>query len=680
MKTIQKIIIFGLILTFITGSVSTFPSIGGHGGTIYNGHEYKLFSIFKTWFEAKADCEARGGYLVTITSSEENDFVSDLAGLNNIWIGFTDELNEGDWQWVTGESSTYTNWRSGEPNDVDAGEDYAALYSDSLWIDAGSPETADEAYYYVCEWDDIGVKVTFNGHEYQLINISKTWFEAKTDCEARGGYLVTITSSEENDFVSDLAGLNNIWIGFTDELNEGDWQWVTGESSTYTNWRSGEPNDVDAGEDYAALYSDSLWIDAGSPETADEAYYYICEWDDIGVKVTFKGHEYQLIDISNTWFEAKADCEARGGHLVTITSSEENNFVSNLMVTNEIWIGLTDELNEGAWQWITAEKVIFTSWGSSEPNDDGIGEDYTEMFSDGSWNDNGPPSDPTLINYYVCEWDIFSSKKNLILHFRMNEGSGNTIYDLSGNNNNGAVSGAIWTTLGEFGYALEFDGDDWVDAPFAKIITGQLSVSVWVYYDYTPDPNADYSDGIICQDNDSSRVFQLSTVNGKIAWHRWTGPIDDVLGTDNIVAYRWYHVAATFDGTTHRLYVDGVLNDQKAGDMTFDKTVPVSIGRIVHGGDPFAYFHGIIDEVRIYNSSLSTDDIKQLAGASDGKDGTDTTGTTTTTTTSGTSDEEDTNDIPLLTTPGFELVTWTISLFILILISKIVRKSKNNPK
>ncbi len=274
MRIIKNIIVFGLILTFIIGSVSTIQVTGGNGGTIYNGYDYQLFTISRIWDEAKADCEAQGGHLVTITSSEENDFVSSLAGSNNIWIGFTDELNEGNWQWVTGESVTYTNWRSGEPNDVGAGEDYAALYSDGLWIDAGFPGTPDEAYYYVCEWESVKKRVSFNGHDYQLFTISKTWTEAKADCEVRGGYLVTITSNTENDFVSSLAGLNDcFWIGFTDELNEGSWQWVTGESVTYTNWVSGEPNDAGAGEDYAIMGSDGSWND----ETMHKDYY-VCEW------------------------------------------------------------------------------------------------------------------------------------------------------------------------------------------------------------------------------------------------------------------------------------------------------------------------------------------------------------------------------------------------------------------
>ncbi len=279
MGTTQKIIVIGLILILVMGSLRTIRSTGDHGGTIYNGHEYKLFTDTKTWHDAKAGCEAQGGHLVTITSSEENNFVDSLLiSDKNVWIGFTDEQNEGDWQWVTGEMVTYENWDPGPPEpNGGTDENHAEMYSGGLWNDA--PGDFD-GNYYVCEWD-ISSREEFKGHDYQLINDYKTWTEAKVDCENRDGYLVTITSSEENDFVSSLMesiDSNEIWIGFTDELNEGDWQWVTAEEVTYSNWNLGEPNDA-GGEDYAEMSKGGFWNDNGPPSNPDHKLPYVCEWN-----------------------------------------------------------------------------------------------------------------------------------------------------------------------------------------------------------------------------------------------------------------------------------------------------------------------------------------------------------------------------------------------------------------
>jgi len=83
-----------------------------------------------------------------------------------------------------------------------------------------------------------------NGHKYTVINTSKSWTNAKKDCEKRGGYLVTITSEDEQKFIEDLlkknGNLPNYWLGGYYEKR--NWQWVTGEPFDYTNYMPGEPN------------------------------------------------------------------------------------------------------------------------------------------------------------------------------------------------------------------------------------------------------------------------------------------------------------------------------------------------------------------------------------------------------------------------------------------------------
>jgi len=66
----SQIIIFivGLSFTFVIGSVHAIPSNRENGKIDFNGHDYELFTVLKTWAEAKADCEIREGHLVTITS------------------------------------------------------------------------------------------------------------------------------------------------------------------------------------------------------------------------------------------------------------------------------------------------------------------------------------------------------------------------------------------------------------------------------------------------------------------------------------------------------------------------------------------------------------------------------------------------------------------------------------
>lgn len=113
----------------------------------YTGHWYQLFEG-GYWHEAKYHCSYRGGHLVTIGSPEENALIHDFyAGFNDGHIGATDEVEEGVWRWVTGEplSTTYTNWRQDEPNNVD-NEDYCVM-EQGLWNDV-----KDGGRPFVCEF------------------------------------------------------------------------------------------------------------------------------------------------------------------------------------------------------------------------------------------------------------------------------------------------------------------------------------------------------------------------------------------------------------------------------------------------------------------------------------------------------------------------------------------------
>jgi hypothetical protein len=135
-----------------------------------NGHWYQIFDdTVMTWHDAKAHCESMDGYLATITSKQENDFVFDNL-VNPIghdcWLGGTDEANEGNWQWITGEAWEYSNWDPGEPNDDCGGEDYLHLYdSTGFWNDLDNYGLCWSLNYPICEWDELVLPLT-SGQSY----------------------------------------------------------------------------------------------------------------------------------------------------------------------------------------------------------------------------------------------------------------------------------------------------------------------------------------------------------------------------------------------------------------------------------------------------------------------------------------------------------------------------------
>lgn len=134
--------------------------------------------------------------------------------------------------------------------------------------------------------------VEFNGHWYKVIqdNSISDWNAASQYCNAQNGYLATITSAEENDFLYSYItqeGYSSAYFGLSDAASEGNWTWNNGEEVSYTNWHRNEPNSENSNEDYALFYykySDGSWNDGDfGNRTVSGGTAFICEWGEYTV-------------------------------------------------------------------------------------------------------------------------------------------------------------------------------------------------------------------------------------------------------------------------------------------------------------------------------------------------------------------------------------------------------------
>lgn len=130
----------------------------------------------------------------------------------------------------------------------------------------------------------------------------------------------------------------------------------------------------------------------------------------------------------STWTEANADAASRSwlnqpGHLVTINSQAEWNFVVATFPTDWTWIGLTDEGSEGSFGWVTGEPVAFTRWIPGEPNDAG-NEDFvfyqrsSGLGGDWGWNDFRNFRDvfsSSLPIGYIVEYEVVPEPASIVL-------------------------------------------------------------------------------------------------------------------------------------------------------------------------------------------------------------------------------------------------------------------------
>jgi cysteine-rich repeat protein len=271
--------------------------------TTYHCYTY-MKDADKTWTEARLDCIGRGGDLAAISTPGEYDFVKQKVG-SDVWLGGHDLPVECIFAWTNGEP-WYPRWFSGEPNNSYPGEDCVVLYVTGDFNDSGCGTIRD----YLCERVPLGgcgdkivqpdeecddgnamagdgcdgckvecldgeFKNEANLHCYRfVVDDDKNWDDAKSACESSGGYLATVTSLQEVEFVRPHL-VDKTWLGM--RLSFGSWTWVTKEPNCWASWSEGEPNPSFV-EHCVESRTDGTWNNV----ECDQTRYYVCERSPLG--------------------------------------------------------------------------------------------------------------------------------------------------------------------------------------------------------------------------------------------------------------------------------------------------------------------------------------------------------------------------------------------------------------
>ena len=266
--------------------------------------------------------------------------------------------------------------------------------------------------------------------------------------------------------------------------------------------------------------------------------------------------------------------------------------------------------------------VAFSSAGSLDP--DGTPLSYSWVFGNGVTSSAANPSYTYTSNgTYVARLtvsdgtnstqsapitiSVVAAGSGLVGAYGFEEGTGGSVTDVSGYNNTGTINGATWTTQGRYGQALNFNGIDGlvvINSSASLNLSSAMTLEAWVY------PTASQSgwSSVLHRQPDtyylhaSSPAGAMMPAGGGI----YSGVEFYCAAPSPIPLNAWTHLAATFDGSLIRFYVNGVQVSTQAASGTIQTgTNPLRVG----GNTYNQFFQGRIDEVRIYNRALSAGEI-----------------------------------------------------------------------
>jgi hypothetical protein len=287
--------------------------------------------------------------------------------------------------------------------------------------------------------------------------------------------------------------------------------------------------------------------------------------------------------------------------------------VAILLLFSVNCINFIIDSNENKWNPGTIEKTIIGDSNAQSDNNfldesrSTRGDKENNVFG-GSWVDSF--KDDSSIDWGLSDHLNLSNEEvrikrplryyadsNTLAFWRFDEGSGNKAYDDTINNNDGTLLGDTSWTEGRFGKSVYFDGsgNDVIDVPDSNSldISKEFTIEAWVYRNETQ-----RKDMILAKEH--CYYLQIGA-NDLFFLNMHTNRNNAFYSVSKIPANCWVHVAATANGTTVNIYINGSL------DASYKQTVncairtrKLEIGRLYYQPIEW-FFRGKMDEIRISN-------------------------------------------------------------------------------
>ncbi|XP_014832990.1 PREDICTED: macrophage mannose receptor 1-like [Poecilia mexicana] len=221
--------------------------------------------------------------------------------------------------------------------------------------------------------------------QYYFVNVSLDWTSAQSVCRRDYTDLATIETTADVDAVLSTASnyTGKAWIGLYDELYN-SWKWSLDDSSfygdgeyTFRNWYPGSPNDLYGPQLCVRLISVSDPLRRWDDRQCSDVRMFVCYNGTVDGTPSFV-----LSNVSLNWTEAQMFCRKNYVDLASIRNQTENDLISALISSADVWIGLyRDKL------WSDGSLSPFQHWADGQPGSDSGVQCAATEFGSGRWYD-----------------------------------------------------------------------------------------------------------------------------------------------------------------------------------------------------------------------------------------------------------------------------------------------------
>ncbi|XP_037118895.1 C-type mannose receptor 2-like [Syngnathus acus] len=381
----------------------------------------------KTWEEARDDCLHRGGDLLSIADSQEHTFIQGLYTLlpsaPSLWLGVNNNVTKDGSGWTDGSPLGYVVTDGVDPGDLSAASCLSLLTSNGRW----KFDDCRKKRGYMCKKRgnipkppqqphdalidpkaSCDAKNGWNPHGsncYKKMEKTNGWLGARQDCLWEGGDLVSITSKDEESFVKKQMGDKPFWIGLSNLDCNKDWCQFFEEGEKKLTWSDTGVTPAyanrDSRQDGSSHLQSCAYVNQGvhsssqpgkwrhgscgsslaymckrSPDDCPEGR--LCSYKDYGFgyhrvetsasfcdpgDFLYKGSCYHFWEKKRTWEDAEKFCRESKGHLASVHSLDEVQFLAGHMPYKgglQSWVGL--KKHDRMFEWRDATPAGNIEW------------------------------------------------------------------------------------------------------------------------------------------------------------------------------------------------------------------------------------------------------------------------------------------------------------------------------